>query len=90
MGKPTEGELKQALIEAVRMRENGEDPHHIAKALLNINYRMEAMHRLLQAADKYLHFGQQEREHAVLLRAIEAAKLAEDHDTTLEEEKFGL
>jgi hypothetical protein len=90
MGKPTAEELQEALTEAIKMRESGDDPHHIAKALLNMNYRMGAMHKLLQAADQYLHFGQEEREHAVLLKAITAAKLAEDHDPTREEEEFGL
>jgi len=38
MGMPTEEELREALSEEARMREQGEDPHHIAKALLNFDY----------------------------------------------------
>ena len=39
MGMPTEAELREALAEAARMREQGEDRHHLAKALLNLEYR---------------------------------------------------
>jgi hypothetical protein len=36
MGKPTEEELNQALEEVSRMREHGDDPHFVAKYMLNI------------------------------------------------------
>ena len=35
MGRPSKEELASALAEAGRMREQGEDPHHVAKCLLN-------------------------------------------------------
>ena len=76
MGVPTEQELEQALGEAARMREQGEDPHHIAKALLNHHYRIEKLEKVLHAAEVYLHSGHGGQEHSQLIRAIEAAKKA--------------
>ncbi|HDP89350.1 MAG TPA: hypothetical protein ENN42_05260 [Thioalkalivibrio sp.] len=70
MSKPTDVELKQALAEAARMREHGEDPHHVAKALLNLHYRFRYLEDVLVAAEHYLR-GQGEHEHARLVRAIE-------------------
>ena len=70
MSKPTVEELKQALAEAARMREQGEDPHHVAKALLNLNYRFRYLEDVLTAAEHYLR-GQGEHDHARLVRAIE-------------------
>ena len=80
MGKPTEEEYKQAIEEAVRMREQGDDPSFIAKALLNLNYRVHYLQKVLHQADNYLHFGQEEAEHTKLLKAIDAAKHAEEED----------
>ena len=36
MGKPTTEELPQALEQAAQMREHDDDPHFIAKSLLNL------------------------------------------------------
>lgn len=84
MGVPTKEELDIALNEAARMREQGDDPYHLGKALLNHNYRIELLEKVLQAAELYLHSGQGSHEHSQLLRAIEAAKKsgsdAESHD----------
>lgn len=76
MGVPSKQELEQALSEAVRLREQGEDPHHLAKTLLNHNYRIEQLEKVLHAAEVYLHSGHGGHEHSVLLRAIETAKQA--------------
>ena len=76
MGVPSKEELDIALTEAARMREQGEDPHHLAKALLNHNYRIEVLEKVLRAADLYIHSGQSGQEHSQLVRAIEIAKKA--------------
>lgn len=81
MGKPTEEELKTALAEAARMREHGEDPHFLAKSLLNLNYRLKHLEHVLQASERYLHSGLAEHNHAELVRAIEAYKRAEVRGT---------
>ncbi len=77
MGKPSEQELAEALTEAARMREQGEDPHFLAKSLLNLNYRLRYLQRVLQAADTFLHYGQEAKLHTELLRAIDEAKQVE-------------
>ena len=78
MGKPTADELQQALDEAVRMRENDEDPQFIAKSLLNLQYRMGFLEKVMHAAELYLR-GEGGREHTLLLRAIEKAKQEDAH-----------
>jgi hypothetical protein len=77
MGKPTEQQLKEALAEAGRMREQGEDPHFIAKSLLSLHYRHHRLENVLHAARLYLR-GMDEHQHTVLLRAIEEAVRAEN------------
>ncbi|MEJ2345056.1 MAG: hypothetical protein P8076_09360 [Gammaproteobacteria bacterium] len=80
MGKPTGRELQEALAEAGRMRESGEDPHHVGKSLLNLNYRLSYLQRVLHAADAFLRYGQEAHLHAELLRAVEDAKAVEEQE----------
>ncbi len=77
MGKPSDEELKTALTEAARMREQGDDPRFLAKCLLNLNYRMRYLEHVRQAAESYLHSGLAEHNHAMLIRAIDACRQAE-------------
>ncbi|MDH5409198.1 MAG: hypothetical protein OEY00_11370 [Gammaproteobacteria bacterium] len=79
MGKPTDDEVHTAIDEAKRMREQGEDPHHLAKVLLNHNYRIAYLDRVMRAAEIYLRSGLSEHEHTELLRAIESAHRADQH-----------
>lgn len=76
MGKPTTQELEMALAEAARLREHGEDEHHLGKALLNHNYRLGLYEDVLVAAKRYLHSGGASRAHQELTRAIEKAEAA--------------
>ena len=76
MGKPTESELEQAVIAAIRMRETGQDPDFIAKSLLNLNYRVQKLERVLTAASRYLHAGQSVSDHRHLLQVIQTAEQA--------------
>ena len=73
MGKPTEEELKEALEEAARMRETGEDPKHVAKALLNCHYLLTHAEHIYRAVQEYLHSGMDQ-----LLYAQAGELLAED------------
>jgi hypothetical protein len=85
MGAPTKQELEQAIAEATRMHDRGDDPHHIAKALLNLDQRVHRLEKVLSAAKHYLHSGLGEHEHSDLVLAIEAAeKAAEPCGTTHE------
>jgi hypothetical protein len=70
MGKPTDDELKQALEEVSRMREQDDDPHYVAKSLLNIYYRFKLLENVLQAVERYLHSGQAVHEHTILVKVI--------------------
>lgn len=90
MGMPTEEELDGALAEAARMREHGEDPHHIAKALLNLNYQNEQLEHVLAAAESFLHSGMAVTEHQKLRKAIATARSAIDRSGGIEHESFGL
>ncbi len=81
MGVPTQQELKLALKVAAKMREEGDDPNHLAKCLLNLNYRMELMNDLLHTTKLYLRSGQGSTEHAKLTRAIQKIERAEVQST---------
>ena len=74
MGKPTDEQLQTALKHAAVLREQGEDIYYMAKALLNLNYRMKFYEDVLHKADLYLHSGEGSVEHAELVRAIEHAR----------------
>lgn len=78
MGKPTQEEFEAALSEAKRMREQGEDAQHLAKAFLNLNYHSELPRNVLHAAEIHLQSGMAEREHTQLVKAIEKARAADD------------
>lgn len=73
MGMPTDSELKEALATAAEMREQGHDSHHIAKSLLNLNYRVKQLEKVLQAAERYYHSGMAVQEQTRLKLAIDAA-----------------
>ncbi|HEC19404.1 MAG TPA: hypothetical protein ENI97_08670 [Gammaproteobacteria bacterium] len=90
MGVPSKEELDEALAEAARMREQGEDPHHLAKVLLNHDYRIHTLEKVLHAAELYLHSGQAPREHSQLVRAIEAAKYASSNSADKDPLRYGL
>lgn len=90
MGVPTTEELQIALQEAARLREQGEDTHHIAKVLLNHNHRIEKLEKVMHAAELYFRSGNASREHTNLVRAIEAAKYAGSNTTDHDELDYGL
>lgn len=90
MGKPTEEEFEEALEEVKRMREQGDDPHHVAKALLNLNYQNGFLLSVLRAAENYLQSGMAEREHTQLVRTIEKARSVDDLGSHRERPALGL
>jgi len=85
MGKPTKQELEQALEEAQRMREQGQDPHYLAKALLNLNYQSGFLVKVLQAAENYLNSGMAEA-----VKAIETARAVDALGAQAERPALGL
>lgn len=81
MGKPTDQELEMALLKAQEMREHGEDPDHVAKALLSLNYRYKEWQKVIQSLKLYMHSGCSTTEHQRLVKALQAAeKMEEDHE----------
>lgn len=80
MGRPTKEELDIAIAEAIRLKESGEDVHFLGKSLLNLNYRMRFLERVMDSTKRYLHAGLGGREHHDLLKAIEAAEKASGLD----------
>jgi hypothetical protein len=70
MPRPSPEELEIALRQAEQMREHDQDPDHVAKALLNLNYRMQYMEQLLSQTKRYLNSGQSATEHSKLLKII--------------------
>ncbi len=79
MNKPTEIELKTALVAATTMEEHNKDPFYIAKTLLNHDYRLKHFEELLKAADLYINHGHTDREHMALVQCIEKLNEPENH-----------
>lgn len=78
MSRPSEAELKVALEQAGWLRENGQDQFYLGKSLLNHNYRLKHLERVLFAAKNFLHSGMaNSTELTQLLKAIEAAEKAD-------------
>jgi hypothetical protein len=89
MGKPTEDELRMALEEAARMRESGADPHFVAKALLNLNYRTKSLEQVLNATERYLRSGQAVSDHQHMVEAIRNYHRLDDRAAGHDAERFG-
>ena len=90
MPKPTPEEMETALNMAKQMRDRDIDPFFIAKALLNLNYRIEFLQEVLRTADRYINMGMSEQERSHLIRAIEKARSADDYTSHNERSRFGL
>ena len=90
MSKPTNIELKTALVAAATMKEHDKDPFFIAKTLLNHNFRLKYYEDLLIAADRYMNHGQAEHERMKLLKCIEKIKDEETRISKRNSDSFGL
>ena len=86
MPKPTPEQLKEALAEAVRMREQGEDPHFVARTLLNLNYRGRYLEKVCETAERYLNTGLEPGLHSELVKAIAAYKEADARSSSTGQE----
>lgn len=67
----TTEELAQALVIAEQQRNAGEDPDHIAHALLVYHRRYLEMLPVITAIKHYLHAGTSATEHSRLIKAME-------------------
>lgn len=79
--KPTAGEYAVAMQVAELLHVEARDPKHLGKAMLYLDQRRGYLEQVLERADRFLVAGQDEHNHALLLKAILAAKLAEERAT---------
>lgn len=87
--KPSADELNEALAEAERLRAGGADAHHLAKTVLYQHERLHHLEEVRRLAERLMNFGQDEHDHALLVRALDAARRAEERAGT-EARDFGL
>jgi hypothetical protein len=90
MGKPTETELKTALAKASEMREHGADRYFLAKSLLNMNYRINLLEKVLHFSELYIKTGNGTHEHSMLVKSIENYHISDHRSAGEDEESFGL
>jgi CBS domain-containing protein len=77
--KPTDAEYLVALQTAEVLHVEARDLRHLGKTLLYLDQRRRYLEKVLELADRFLLTGQDEHVHALLLKAIHAAKRAEEH-----------
>jgi CBS domain-containing protein len=77
--KPTDDEYATALRTAEVLHVEARDPRHLGKTLLYLDQRRAHLEKVLALADHFLLSGQDVQTHALLLKAIHAAKRAEEH-----------
>ncbi len=79
--KPSPDEYDIALRTAEVLHVEARDPRHLGKTLLYLDQRSNLLERVLELADRFLLSGQEVQVHSQLLKAIHAAKRAEEHAT---------
>ena len=79
--RPTADEYQTALHTAETLHVEARDPRYVGKALLYLDQRRSYLEKVSELADRFLLTGQDEHVHALLLKAIHAAKRAEEHAT---------
>jgi CBS domain-containing protein len=88
--KPTDQEYGIALQAAQVLHVEAHDPKFLGKTLLYLDQRRAYLEKVLALADRYLVAGQDEHNHAQLLKSILAAKRVEEHATGTERVPFPL
>lgn len=79
--KPTDEEYATAMSTARLLHVEARDPRFLGKAMLYLDQRRELLEKVLELADHFLRAGQEVHAHALLLKAIHAAKRAEEYAT---------
>jgi hypothetical protein len=79
--RPTATEYAAALQTAQLLHVEARDPKFLGKSLLYLDQRRAYLEKVLERADRFLVAGQDEHNHAQLLKAVLAAKRAEEHAT---------
>jgi CBS domain-containing protein len=88
--KPSTDEYDIALRTAEVLHVEERDPRHLGKTLLYLDQRLDLLEKVIELADRFLLSGQDVQVHARLLKAIHAAKRAEEHATGLAKVPFPL
>jgi hypothetical protein len=88
--KPTDEEYATALRVAEMLHVEARDPKFLGKTMLYLAQRRQLLERVLERADRFLVAGQDEHNHALLLKAILAAKRAEEHSASAARVPFPL
>jgi hypothetical protein len=79
--RPTADEYRTAMRTAETLHVEARDPRYLGKAMLYLDQRRSYLEKVAALADRFLLTGQDEHVHALLLKAIHAAKRAEEHAT---------
>jgi CBS domain-containing protein len=79
--KPSTEQYDVALRTAEVLHVEERDPRHVGKTLLYLDQRCDLLEKVLELADRFLLSGQDVQVHALLLKAVHAAKRAEEHAT---------
>jgi CBS domain-containing membrane protein len=79
--RPTAEEHAIAMRTAAVLHDEARDPRFLGKAMLYLEQRNAYLEKVLELADRLLLSGQDVQVHSLLLKAIHAAKRAEEHAT---------
>jgi CBS domain-containing membrane protein len=79
--KPAADEYRTAMRAAEALHVEERDTRYLGKTLLYLDQRRIRLEKVLELADRFLLSGQEVQVHALLLKAIHAAKRAEEHAT---------
>jgi len=79
--RPTAEEMSTAMRTGELLHVENRDLRFLGKTLLYLDQRRRYLEKVLELADRLLLSGQDEHVHALLLKAIHAAKRAEEHAT---------
>ena len=88
--KPTPVEKATAMHTANVLHVEARDPRFLGKAMLYLEQRTAYLEKVMDLADRFLLTGQDVHVHALLLKAIHAAKRAEEHATGASKVPFPL
>jgi len=79
--RPCDAEWSTAMQTANVLHVEARDPRFLGKTMLYLEQRNAYLEKVLELADRFLLSGQDVQVHALLLKAIHAAKRAEEHAT---------
>jgi hypothetical protein len=85
-GDPDQQGLEEAGDAAEGRREQGQDPDFLGHLVLYLLHRRGYLDGVRRAAERYVHFGLDEADHARLLQALDAARREEAREQEADQE----